>query len=592
MATPIRKRSLLNETILEMGWHAAESSATVTEERRTHAADAGTPVSADAGTPVSKGLVDSVTKVAKLGTDTLGTVTRGATKAISRKLPPTDADLGVQRRYEMLEIGCVIDPRGKTLVAVWDTTMLLALLFTAVVTPTEIVFLDEGTYVNELWVLNRIVDLLFTVDLVLSFFMAYQAPDSRGGHWVLNSRVIARRYLKGWFVLDLVSILPFWLLTLSYADPLGTLNMTETEAEDGLTRMTVLFRLGKLVRMIKLARIFKASRVLQRQVLDILLYKVELTYATIKVIKLITILVCFAHWQACLWGLASSYMAADGYPNWLSDFDANFLATMGIEAGPFDRYIAALHWSTMTLTSIGYGEMLPVNSTERALCIVLQLVSGVMWAWSIGTITAVATTLDPKGSLYNNTMDSLNFFMRDRRLPKEVRHMLRDYFQASRQVLVQKEDEELLFHMSPLLHSMVSLIANKKWLDEVWYLRGLGATESGRQFIARLSKGLKCLPYIQSERLPLGQMYILHKGVVVKNWRFYCKGRVWGDDFILENRELIDHSQAVALGYTEVYTLRLVDFRPLGLARAADRKACSRVLHPSLSRLWIYRDQE
>ena len=35
---------------------------------------------------------------------------------------------------------------------------------------------------------------------------------------------------------------------------------------------------------------------------------------------------------------------------------------------PLDRYVAAIYWSVMTLTSIGYGEMTPLNTTERVLC--------------------------------------------------------------------------------------------------------------------------------------------------------------------------------------------------------------------------------
>ena len=39
-------------------------------------------------------------------------------------------------------------------------------------------------------------------------------------------------------------------------------------------------------------------------------------------------------------------------------------------------------------------------------------------------------------------------------------------------------------------------------------------------------------------------------------WRFLGTRRVWGEDMILDIEELIDHSQAVALTYCEVYTLR------------------------------------
>jgi hypothetical protein len=140
---------------------------------------------------------------------------------------------------------------------------------------------------------------------------------------------------------------------------------------------------------------------------------------------------------------------------------------------------------------------------------------------------------------------------------------------------------------------------------------------SRTDFICALAKQLVIRSFINSERLPVGQLYVLRRGIVVKMWRFlsigkvlttpnpnpnpdpdpdpdpdlavtmwrvlsigkvraadmHCPSRpisssihllpppisshltsshpipsqVWGEDIILDNAELIDHSQAVAL---------------------------------------------
>ena len=49
-------------------------------------------------------------------------------------------------------------------------------------------------------------------------------------------------------------------------------------------------------------------------------------------------------------------------------------------------------------------------------------------------VAAIATTLDPNSIVYQNTMDSLNYFMRERELPQQMRMTLRDYFQNARRV--------------------------------------------------------------------------------------------------------------------------------------------------------------
>ena len=107
----------------------------------------------------------------------------------------------------------------------------------------------------------------------------------------------------------------------------------------------------------------------------------------------------------------------------------------------------------------------------------------------------------------------------------------------------------------------VALAANAKWLDRVWYFRGIPALDVGGEIIPKLASLLVVRAYIADERLPVGQLYILRKGWVTRLWRFMKAGHVWGEDFILKNVELIDHAQAVALTYAETYTLRRRDLK-------------------------------
>ena len=105
-------------------------------------------------------------------------------------------------------------------------------------------------------------------------------------------------------------VVPFWMITFDFADPLGrdgdedllvtnasVAAVASSNAGTTLTRSAVLFRIVKLLRMLKLARIYKASRVIQRVLLDIATNQWEWTFAKLKLIKLFTLLVIYAHWQ-------------------------------------------------------------------------------------------------------------------------------------------------------------------------------------------------------------------------------------------------------------------------------------------------------
>lgn len=87
----------------------------------------------------------------------------------------------------------------------------IALIFTALVTPFEVAFLEAAKSPWEpLFLVNRGVDLIFVVDIVFSFMLVYQeAGGAEGTRWVEDQAKIVRHYLRGWFALDVISVLPF-----------------------------------------------------------------------------------------------------------------------------------------------------------------------------------------------------------------------------------------------------------------------------------------------------------------------------------------------------------------------------------------------
>ena len=142
--------------------------------------------------------------------------------------------------------------------------------------------------------------------------------------------------------------------------------------------------------------------------------------------------------------------------------------------------------------------------------------------------------------------------MRERSLPRAMRVELREYFQLSRAVREVSDDAELLEMMSPLLQGTVAYAANHRWLSRIWYLSELGFSRDSREFVASLAKSLQVRAFVTDERPAIGQLYVLRRGMCVKNWHFYRAGGVWGDDMIIDSLALMDHAQAVALTFMEV----------------------------------------
>ena len=77
--------------------------------------------------------------------------------------------------------------------------------------------------------------------------------------WVDEPKLIVCHYLKGWFVLDIISILPFDLASLK--DP-----NEDPDAESSSSDLSVLklVRIIRLLRLIKLVRLVRGARILKR----------------------------------------------------------------------------------------------------------------------------------------------------------------------------------------------------------------------------------------------------------------------------------------------------------------------------------------
>ena len=88
----------------------------------------------------------------------------------------------------------------------------VAILFTATWTPYEVTFRGSITNVGDpLFIINRVIDLVFAIELVSSFFIMTKIVNTVGVTseelWQSDIKVIAANYLKGWFSIDIWTLL-------------------------------------------------------------------------------------------------------------------------------------------------------------------------------------------------------------------------------------------------------------------------------------------------------------------------------------------------------------------------------------------------
>lgn len=143
---------------------------------------------------------------------------------------------------------------------------------------------------------------------------------------IYDQAKIAKQYLRGSFFLDLISSIPFDMLTLALGKRASALRF---------------MRIMRLVRLTRLLRMFRVSKFLAA-----IESSVSINYSHLDLVQHILFIMLAAHWMACACLLFSRLEQAENL-----DTPWALMSAPGIRDQ--EAYVAALYWASMTLTTIG-----------------------------------------------------------------------------------------------------------------------------------------------------------------------------------------------------------------------------------------------
>lgn len=103
----------------------------------------------------------------------------------------------------------MIDSRTSKHISKWDFTLVIALVVVALLTPFEVAFLPPAQAIDWLFWVNRVLDLVFTMDMVVICFRIVAVTSHvEGMRWIVKPKELFARYYKsGWFFVDLFTLI-------------------------------------------------------------------------------------------------------------------------------------------------------------------------------------------------------------------------------------------------------------------------------------------------------------------------------------------------------------------------------------------------
>lgn len=431
----------------------------------------------------------------------------------------------------------------------WDVIIMISLLYTALITPYEVAFLD--TVFNTLFVVNRCIDVIFVKDIVLQFRLKKCIVKRHTICWLRDHKSISANYLRGWFLIDFLSVLPFDTLGFIFQSPV-------------VQRMK-LIRIIRILRLLKIVRVLRASRIVKRWQ-----DHTGISYSLQGLIKFAIMLCVASHWMACLWGgvgvlLGTSLSCVAGQPQFDDDVKGQSWITGKSWAPdnpckPIDVYVASLHFAVMTITSIGYGDITPGRRGEYAIGILCQLVGGLTWAYVIGSICGIIANSDPIKMDFENRMDALNRMLHEQNIQPHLRFDLREYLREQSHYHHLERAREIAQTFSPQLQGRLleeTVIGDA--IQKVWYFHGCHP-----EFLVKLTALFTAAQFSRGDHLGGANMlYIVQRGSIGCNGRILLPGDFFGEDMIMSSNILLKEHVAFAMGFVFVLHLEQSDLEAL-----------------------------
>ncbi|KAH9278096.1 Potassium/sodium hyperpolarization-activated cyclic nucleotide-gated channel 2 [Echinococcus granulosus] len=288
----------------------------------------------------------------------------------------------------------------------WNITMLVLLIANLVSLPIAIAF--NLRYRSPVWLCYSCCsDALFLVDIVVNFRTGF-VRESMADDIVLEPRLIAREYLRKWFTLDIISSLPLDYVLLAFD------NGTEQIAQAG--QALKIFRLAKLLSLLRLLRLSRLLRYVGEWEKFM-----NIAGKFIGILKLILLMLLLGHWNACLQFFIPSLM----------DFPIDsWVAKCRLQNSDwFEQYTWALFKALSHMLCIGYGRFPPNSLCEAWMTAISMMAGATCYALVVGHVAALIQSFDVSKRRYRDKMKQVEEYMSYRKLPRELRNKIVDYYE-------------------------------------------------------------------------------------------------------------------------------------------------------------------
>ena len=272
--------------------------------------------------------------------------------------------------------GCYIDPNS-TFCFCFDLILFFITIITFIEMPLYLAMSTNFCKPKKFSfndTINVISECMNMLDFFFGFFRAYYNWEEQ---LIKKNDKIAKKYLFGWCLFDVISAIPLYSL----------FKISEETCDDNKNALYYNVLLDNLHYLLMCNRLFKLLKIFSKnQAWKYISNKLNEFWSLIFSICLILMAL---NYTACLY----IFIARNSYPNWI--------LRAKLEIAEFHNlYICAIYILLMALTTVGYGDITCYSFHERIFQIFLLIIGIIAYSWVVSSFSNFIQKLNEKSADY------------------------------------------------------------------------------------------------------------------------------------------------------------------------------------------------